>query len=243
VFIAITNRGFLPQIPEIRQRIPAAGFAQCTHNQFVLTRILLPDQLPRNFENVRQYYEQFLPELLRLDTLLADEESRQCLMEYIRANCQEKVLQDYSADDQYRPADLPAWPQPLRFIDGGAFIGDTLADFRQQGYRFEAIAAFEPDPENFRRLILNTTPCENLTRFPCALGDKTKVVHFNAAATDGSHICRGEGNPPEATIPVQCVTLDEVLPDFRPNLIKMDIEDAEPEALMGAENMIARREC
>ncbi|MDR2093150.1 MAG: FkbM family methyltransferase [Azoarcus sp.] len=237
VFIAIANPAFLPQIPELRQQIAAQGFAQCVHHPRKMCWAIISNTLPRHVENFRQYYEQFLPELARLDALLADEESRQCLMAYIRANCREEPVQDYSPADQYRPASLPAWPQPLRFVDGGAFNGDTIIDFRQHGHRFEAIAAFEPDPENFRHLVLNTASCENLIRFPCALGDKTQVLRFDANGSMGSHIA-GEGKG--GSISVQCVSLDEVLPDFRPNLIKMDIEGAEPEALMGAKNMIVR---
>jgi hypothetical protein len=37
---------------------------------------------------------------------------------------------------------------------------------------------------------------------------------------------------------VQCVAIDEALPAFRPNLIKMDIEGAEPDALRGAQRTI-----
>lgn len=37
---------------------------------------------------------------------------------------------------------------------------------------------------------------------------------------------------------VQCVALDDVLPAFNVNLIKMDIEGSEPAALAGARRMI-----
>ena len=40
--------------------------------------------------------------------------------------------------------------------------------------------------------------------------------------------------------PVQSIKLDEVLPSFAPNLIKMDIESFEPNALIGAHDMITR---
>jgi FkbM family methyltransferase len=232
VFIAIMNPSFVSQIPEIHQRIIAHGFARCVYLPATLEYFSLQYDLPWQFENVRQYYEQFLPELARLDTLLADEKSRQCARNIVRARCRDELPQDYCASDQYHPVGLP-YPQPLRFIDGGAFTGDTLADLNQHGYRFEAVAAFEPDPENFQKLVSNTTSCENMIRFPCALGERTETVHFYADGSAGAHIC-GEGNS------VQCVALDDVLPDFRPNLIKMDIEGAEPEALMGAKNLIGR---
>jgi FkbM family methyltransferase len=235
VFIAIMNPSFISQISEIHQRIIAYGFARCIYLPATLEYFVLQYDLPRQFENPRQYYEQFLPELARLDTLLADEKSRQCVRNLVRARCRDEPIWDYCASDQYRPSGLSC-PQSLRFIDGGAFSGDTLTDFSQHGYRFEAVAAFEPDPENFRKLVSNTTvSCENLIRFPCALGKQTKTVYFHADGSENARIfARGGGAS------VQCVALDDVLPDFCPNLIKMDIEGAEPDALIGAENLIAR---
>ena len=38
---------------------------------------------------------------------------------------------------------------------------------------------------------------------------------------------------------IQCVSIDEALPSYRPTLIKMDIEGAEPDALQGAAKTIA----
>ena len=38
---------------------------------------------------------------------------------------------------------------------------------------------------------------------------------------------------------VQCTAIDDVLPNFAPNLIKMDIEGAEYDAILGARNTIA----
>ncbi|MDR3352197.1 MAG: FkbM family methyltransferase [Zoogloeaceae bacterium] len=238
VFIAISNEIFRPQIPELRRQITECGFARSTYHFWTLVQAHLPNRSPNLLQNARQCYENFLPELGRLDEILADEKSQQCLMEYVRANCQEESTRSYSSNDQYHPADLPALPHRLRFIDGGAFTGDTLVDLFQNGYRFDAAAAFEPDPENFSRLVRNTTSCENIIRFPCALGDETRELRFNATATPGSHILRGGGDT--HTVCVQCVSLDDVLPTFAPNFIKMDIEGAEPEALMGAKNMIVR---
>ena len=39
---------------------------------------------------------------------------------------------------------------------------------------------------------------------------------------------------------VQVVALDDVLPDYKPSLIKLDIEGAEPDALRGAHRNIVK---
>ena len=42
----------------------------------------------------------------------------------------------------------------------------------------------------------------------------------------------------QASTCIQCVAIDEALIGFLPNLIKMDIEGAEPDALLGAKKTI-----
>jgi FkbM family methyltransferase len=138
---------------------------------------------------------------------------------------------------QYRPQDLPAWPNPLRFIDCGAYTGDTLEDFVQQGYEFEAIAAFEPYPVNFLQLVQNARHYPNIVNLPLAVGSKTESMCLE----EWNHAGRSSiSSPRSGDKNIQCVRLDEVLPTFAPNLIKMDIEGGELEALQGAERMIAR---
>jgi FkbM family methyltransferase len=135
-------------------------------------------------------------------------------------------------DDQYMPIDLPRWVEPLRLIDCGAYDGDTLEALLGGGYRIEAVAAFEPDPNNYAKLTARRH--FNAVYVPCGVSSSTKFVRFDAGHGTGSRI----NESGDSTI--MCVTIDEVLPSFAPNLIKMDVEGAEPDALRGAECTLRR---
>ena len=101
----------------------------------------------------------------------------------------------------------------------------------------EMIAAFEPDQENFKilsRLVKSNAPpfARQTVLYPCGVWSETTQVRFSSGAAGSSQISStGETH-------VQCVSLDEALPDFRPTLIKMDIEGAEYQALLGAREII-----
>jgi FkbM family methyltransferase len=135
-------------------------------------------------------------------------------------------------DDQYMPVDLPRWVEPMRLIDCGAYDGDTLEALLGVGYRIEAVAAFEPDPKNYAKLAARPRDF-NAVYVPCGVSSTTKFVRFDAGHGISSRINESGGDSN-----IKCVTIDEVLPSFGPNLIKMDIEGAEPEALLGAERTL-----
>jgi FkbM family methyltransferase len=140
---------------------------------------------------------------------------------------------------QYFPPDIPKWKTPMRFIDCGAFDGDTLLNLSKTGLPVEAIAAFEPDLENFAQLSRfvssnRTTLAKDIGLWPCGVYSQTKKLGFSSDKSASSHLSLN------ANEVIQCVSLDETIPGFRPTLIKMDIEGAEYEALLGAQNMICK---
>jgi FkbM family methyltransferase len=124
------------------------------------------------------------------------------------------------------------------FVDCGAFDGDSVQEFlKHRAGSFSQIIAIEPDPENCKALEARVAslPIETGRRIKVvqrAAGSKREVVTFNVTGTAGSSI--GEGS-----YQVQCAPLDE-LNDVKPTLIKMDIEGAEPSALMGARKIVQR---
>ena len=105
--------------------------------------------------------------------------------------------------------------------------------------QIEAIAAFEPDPINFQKLaqsadsrVSNTAATACL--FPCGVSAATTQIRFSSGQGSSS---RASENGDTV---IQCVALDEALVAFRPNVIKMDIEGAEYDALLGARRTIER---
>jgi len=131
----------------------------------------------------------------------------------------------------YLPQDLPTPRSPLRFIDCGAYVGDTIESFRQNDLRFAEIAAFEPDPNHFPKLAA-AMASEKAALFPCGVWDSMTQLRFSSDDS-ASHITdSGE-------IIVQTVALDQAIPRFAPDYIKMDIEGAEGHALQGAVSLIS----
>lgn len=119
------------------------------------------------------------------------------------------------------------------FIDCGGYDGDTslrLID-RCQG-RYKKLIVFEPElckQEVIERNLKNT----NHVVYPYGVWNKAEMLCFDARGDAASRITNGNSNSK-----VQVVALDDFIYDEKPTFIKMDIEGAELEALIGARKTI-----
>ena len=129
----------------------------------------------------------------------------------------------------------------LVFVDIGAHIGKytVLAGrFLRRGF----VIAFEPHPENFRYLVLNTrlNGINNAKLFQLALWNKVEQIKLFIASTSGEHTCKQAS---DRFIKVLAVPLDSII--SRMNLqtidvIKVDVEGAETEVIEGALNTLRK---
>jgi FkbM family methyltransferase len=139
---------------------------------------------------------------------------------------------------QYFDNSIPGLTKPSVFLDCGAFDGDTLNNLYAHFGKIENIIAFEPDHDNFNKLSAwvkfnRENIADKITLFPCGVWSSTKQLNFLSGMDGGSGVSSNTTNSL-----IQCISLDEVLVDIRPSFIKMDIEGAEYDALLGAKELI-----
>lgn len=140
----------------------------------------------------------------------------------------------------YFPMDLIVPSENEVFVDCGSFQGDILPSFNAHWKgRFQRIFALEPDPQN-REVLEATTKNMGLTNrvtvIPYAVGAQNGVVSFASTGTVTSQIVESG----EQSLSVECRRLDDILWPLTPTYIKMDIEGAEPQALIGATDLLRR---
>jgi FkbM family methyltransferase len=171
--------------------------------------------------------------------LWADAPSRELYRAVMRFRMEWGAAPVPSAGPQYFPEDVPRTAKAMRFVDCGAYDGDTLAAVEALGLRVEYAFAFEPDMANFARLSDRASQFARATGagvalWPCSVADRTGTRRFRAGEGEAARMSADGGDV------VTAVALDDVLPAVVATDLKMDIEGAELEALRGAEGLIRR---
>ncbi len=225
------------RILEPMARLRALGFGQVA--AFALLQVLDPERFPPHM-----FYAGLLEDLFDnreryswLHDVLTDDASRQVLVAAIgfRLTLEPELLRPVIDSDLYAPKGLSRLDGDEVYVDAGAYDGDSIRWFiERSGRRFSRILAFEPDPKTYARLEANFADDPRIETFNQGLHGEAAVLRFDDAGARGSAFA-DEG---AARVPV--VALDEVVGGERVDLIKMNIEGAELDALHGARRTIAR---
>ena len=126
----------------------------------------------------------------------------------------------------------------LRFLDVGANVG-YFSLFAAVWCEGAVIHSFEPHPLTSRVLALNAWQANaDITTHALALSDGERVLALSTADTNlGDTRARATGR---GTMLSPAAALDDVLPDARFDLVKIDVQGFEPEVLAGMSGMFRR---
>jgi FkbM family methyltransferase len=204
----------------------------------------LPDVIDVKLGNYWQADRELIHEnreaLARLSGMLADERSRVILDQLVRYRMTGRP-EDHPAVDrerQYFPADLPMPRRAIAVVDCGAFPGDMIEAVNDAGLILESWYAFEPDPKNFLHLsaVARGAAVQSAALFPCGVGDATGMFGFAGGSADASRaladVSAGQGD----MLPI--VRVDDVVHARRIDLVKLDIEGFEAQALDGMADLL-----
>lgn len=173
-----------------------------------------------------------------LKQLLSDSKSLDLLNKII--NFRETLNSKYylvpDLESQYFPSDIKLFKKidNIRFIDGGAYTGDTLEsslkELTKLNKKIDYIASFEPDTSNIKKLNeeiskqKETFKNVNFMVYPCGIWSSNSILSFSNNNQSNSSLVRDVS---ENKIQIMTVSLDDTLYGSNPNYIKLDIEGAE----------------
>ena len=176
-----------------------------------------------------------LDKLNLVSNLLNDDESKLIFLNYLKSA--------FSYSNEYLTNSIPQYfPSFFKLtdseivVDGGAYTGDTLNEYLNIHKSFQQYHAFEPSIHNFVELSKNKI-INNLFIYNKGLGlsNKTLLFHDGLESTTTSSFVSSSFSS-NNLLEVQIVRLDDIISEV--TFIKLDIEGAELDALIGSANLI-----
>ncbi len=168
-------------------------------------------------------------EIEKAYSLLADEKSRKVFEEIISFKLDGKIshLINCQSEDAL---ELFNFTENEKYLDVGAYNGDTVFEFINKAKKYESITAIEPDIKNFKKLQKNTENLENITLINKAVSEKSGTISFSTAGGRNSRV-GGESE-------ILSTSIDDLQEDF--TFIKFDVEGQELPAIKGGVNTIKK---
>ena len=181
----------------------------------------------------REHFQRSAAEWSGLYESMADEESRQTLLDVMRyrVTANPKYMQGYQVrlNDQYFEAFLDLESEV--FVDAGGFDGDTTEGFCKRYPDYRKVYLFEPSLKNMQAAQARLGSFININFLALGLSDQIGVLHFNPDAGSASAVSV-DGNEK-----INVTTLDEEVRE-PVSFIKMDLEGWEMKALAGCSQHI-----
>lgn len=182
-----------------------------------------------------EFVEKNADKIEKVYSLLADEYSKKVYANIINYKISGNIeyLRDISTDRQADLREIFDFSENEDYLDLGAYDGDTVREFISlTNDKFSSITALEPDGKNFRKLTLATETDPRITCIQKAVWDDDTVLRFNNKAGRNSAL------NDTGRVEVEATSVDKLSKNGF-SFIKMDVEGAERQTLLGAKNTIA----
>jgi FkbM family methyltransferase len=175
---------------------------------------------------------------------LADEFSKKVFVNVLNAKLSGDftLYEEVMSQMEYFDEDIVRLGENEVFLDVGAFKGNAIVEFAERTRRtYDGIIAFEPDKKTLAalRAVVDKNDIQKIEIHNKGAWNKYEVIHFYDGREGGSRITESSPEaPPSNTI--EADTIDSILQGRRVTYISMDIEGAEHNAILGAEQTIKK---
>jgi len=177
-------------------------------------------------------------DLSRVNARLADDASRDCLRRLVAFRMGLDLGYSsftHQVPQYFNELTLPTFGhRALRYLDGGAYDGDSLRQLAEMAPGGVAQAwLFEPDAANYSDLTKSMSAMDSLsTCVPLALSDRHQLLRFSSGLGEAGHL-NDDGDHS-----IAAVAIDEFLAGQAVDFIKLDVEGGEAAALRGASSTL-----
>lgn len=189
-----------------------------------------------------KYVTEHAAELKKVRKMLADEKSREVFDTLIAYKLSGDINKLRECETPLEEAEaLLKIGKTETYVDLGAYNGDTVDRFLKLTNKdFSEIYAVEPDFRNFSRMVRRNYALGRGIFHPinAAAWNENKQLEFRRSGGRNSSACNQYGRG--MVVKVNGITVDKMLGEKKPTLIKIDVEGAEKEALEGAAESISK---